>query len=255
MGENYCGHCGQARVHAHVTLHDIAHEATHEFLHLDGKIGRTLRTLVATPGQLTVDFLAGRRARYISPVRLYLTFSVLFFFLAATFGQLGKDIIKVGSGPTPKGKVVSAPSNIDRRLEHGAKELEHNPNRLGEELGHNLPRAMFLLMPFFALLLMLAYRKRQPYYVPHLYFSIHFHAFVFLLLSVVVLLQALHVTAIDAVADVLTLASLPYLFVAARRVYGGGWGVTTLKCGTIAIVYWIALMLTILGLVFLVLLD
>ncbi|MGZ8779933.1 MAG: DUF3667 domain-containing protein [Thermoanaerobaculia bacterium] len=74
----FCHSCGQKATSANVKLHDFVHEATHEFLHLDGKILKTLKLLVATPGQLTVEFLEGRRSRYISPLRVYLTFSLIF---------------------------------------------------------------------------------------------------------------------------------------------------------------------------------
>src|SRR5258708_12402152 len=66
LGGAYCHVCGQKAVSSDVSLHDFAHEAMHEFGHLDGKIVRTLRLLVAKPGMLTREFLDGRRSRYIS---------------------------------------------------------------------------------------------------------------------------------------------------------------------------------------------
>src|SRR5262252_4987894 len=59
----------------------LSHEALHEFAHVDGKIIQTVKLLVTKPGRLTTEFLAGRRARFISPVRLYLTCSLIFFAL------------------------------------------------------------------------------------------------------------------------------------------------------------------------------
>ncbi|HMD35600.1 MAG TPA: DUF3667 domain-containing protein, partial [Vicinamibacterales bacterium] len=79
----FCARCGQKAVHPKPTLHELLHDALEEFLHFDGKIVQTLRTLVTRPGQLTVDVVSGRRARYIAPLRLYLTVSVLFFVVAA----------------------------------------------------------------------------------------------------------------------------------------------------------------------------
>ena len=74
----FCHACGQKAASGHLGMHDFAHEAAHEFLHLDGKILKTVKMLIIRPGELTREFLAGRRARYISPVRLYLTFSLIF---------------------------------------------------------------------------------------------------------------------------------------------------------------------------------
>ena len=57
------------------------HELTHEILNVDGKIFRSLRLLLTRPGFLTREIFAGRRASYVSPLRLYLVASVLAFAL------------------------------------------------------------------------------------------------------------------------------------------------------------------------------
>jgi hypothetical protein len=79
----WCSKCGQKQSDLDPTWHDLLHETLHEFLHLDGKIFRTARKLFLEPGELTAEFLRGRRARYIGALRLYLTLSVLFFVLTA----------------------------------------------------------------------------------------------------------------------------------------------------------------------------
>ena len=68
----FCHGCGQKAARPILDIHEFLHEATHEFLHLDGKIFTTLKLLATKPGQLTKDFIEGRRARYISPIRLCL---------------------------------------------------------------------------------------------------------------------------------------------------------------------------------------
>src|SRR5688572_14318370 len=82
---DYCHQCGQ---HSHIdsdpSLHDIIHELIHEFSHLNDKIFQTLKVLFLRPGELTREFLQGRRASYIGPVRLYLTMSIAYFLIAAT---------------------------------------------------------------------------------------------------------------------------------------------------------------------------
>src|SRR5262245_6647219 len=79
----FCHACGQKAVSSEIRVHDLMHEGMEEFANVDGKVVRTLKLLVTKPGALTSEFLAGRRARYISPLRLYLTCSLLFFALAA----------------------------------------------------------------------------------------------------------------------------------------------------------------------------
>ncbi len=86
-----------------------------------------------------------------------------------------------------------------------------------------LPKGMFLLLPLFAALLKLVYVRSGRRYVEHLIFSLHFHSFVFILLTAALLsLQAW----VWLVAFGLFYV---YLYLAMKRVYGQGWGKTWLK--------------------------
>ena len=79
----YCSQCGQ-RHHDH-PMHSFWHfvqEATEDLTHADSRLWRTLYALLLRPGLLTREFLDGRRARYLPPVRLYLVVSLLFFLVA-----------------------------------------------------------------------------------------------------------------------------------------------------------------------------
>ena len=76
----YCHACGQS---AHNPLHDVKHaleEVFESFWHLDGRVFRTLRDLLV-PGRVACNYLAGQRARYIPPLRLFLVLTVLTFFV------------------------------------------------------------------------------------------------------------------------------------------------------------------------------
>jgi hypothetical protein len=93
----YCAQCGQ---HAHDsarTLAALAHDGWHVITHLDGRFWRTLRLLLLRPGQLTLEYFADRRARYVPPVRLYLVISVLFFGLASMTGHFDSRVAFEGS--------------------------------------------------------------------------------------------------------------------------------------------------------------
>lgn len=69
----YCHECGEKQPHDHdLTVAHFAHEAWHEIIHVDSKIWRTLEALVLQPGALTVEYRAGRRNRYMRPLRMYL---------------------------------------------------------------------------------------------------------------------------------------------------------------------------------------
>ncbi|MES2754287.1 MAG: DUF3667 domain-containing protein [Pseudomonadota bacterium] len=80
----FCHACGQ-NAHVHRTLGSILHDLLHGVFHFEGKIWRTLPMLVLHPGALTRRYIAGERARFVSPLALFL-FTV--FLLFATFGAL-----------------------------------------------------------------------------------------------------------------------------------------------------------------------
>ena len=66
LTDAFCAHCGQRAGDARLSVRDIAHEAVAEHLGLDSKVARTLVTLLRHPGRLTIEFLSGRRVRYVA---------------------------------------------------------------------------------------------------------------------------------------------------------------------------------------------
>jgi hypothetical protein len=243
----FCHVCGQKAASVHLGLHDFVHDATHEFLHLDGKILHTVRLLATRPGELTREFLAGRRARYISPVRLYLTFSLIFFTLAAVLPRQ-PTIVKVRGASELQGD-----TEFERRLVRGLRKAEQDGRHISEQVLHNVPKAMFVLMPIFGLLTWAFYRRQQRFYIPHLYYAVHFHSFVFLVMSVYVLLSRLALP--RQVAGLLVLVTVPYHFMALGRVFGGSRGMTFAKGLAVGLLYWLTVAVAILLITLLVLLN
>ncbi|MCX2477591.1 DUF3667 domain-containing protein [Pedobacter sp. MC2016-15] len=77
--EHYCTHCGQPNLELKEPFwHFIGHSIGHYF-HFDSKFFHTLVPLLSKPGQITLDYLAGKRARYIHPVSLYIFVSIVYF--------------------------------------------------------------------------------------------------------------------------------------------------------------------------------
>src|SRR5215207_3153625 len=84
MSGGYCSSCGQKRIEHHeFALRHFTGHLIHEITHLDSnKILRTFVDLIAKPGSLTREYLAGRKGKYINPIRVYLTVSALYFLFA-----------------------------------------------------------------------------------------------------------------------------------------------------------------------------
>ena len=208
-------------------MHSLWHftrVATEDLTHADSRLWRTLTALLFKPGRLTREFLAGRRARYLPPVRLYLVLSVLFFLIASAvhtrFTVLAFDADHPShSKPLPANTVNDAVAGIatprpgettEQRAARvcananyngpGASTLRpqfqracrnsvmDNGRDLQDAFLHNVPRAMFIFLPLLAGVMMLMYWRPRHYYVEHLLLFVHNHAFVFLVASLVLLL-------------------------------------------------------------------
>lgn len=85
VATSYCGNCGQP-LHVHRSIGTFWHDILHGVLHFEGKFWRTLPLLAWKPGDLTRRYVHGERAKFISPMALFL-FSV--FMMFAVFSFLG----------------------------------------------------------------------------------------------------------------------------------------------------------------------
>ena len=93
----YCHNCGQ-RGHVHRTLGSLGHDLLHGLLHFEGKIWHTLPLLAWRPGDLTRRYVAGERARFVSPLALFLfsvflLYAVLSSMPGAFFKELSEGIV------------------------------------------------------------------------------------------------------------------------------------------------------------------
>src|SRR6059058_4837412 len=76
----HCAQCGQAAIDYRRSFRHVIVDVLDSFLNWDSKFFATIGLLIVKPWQLTNEFLAGKRVRYLHPLRLYLLASILFFF-------------------------------------------------------------------------------------------------------------------------------------------------------------------------------
>jgi len=219
-GGKFCPECGQTTALHPPTAREFLQELLEHQIALEGAVWKTLRAL-AVPGRLTLEFFAGRKRRYVPPLRLYLTASLIFFLVAKV--ALHGDHLQVrvqgqvaGDGPIAiqcdAGDRI-CPALAERLREHfaGMTQAQANQFLLGRVIA-SFPYAMFFLVPVFALLTRAAYWRRPYNYGEHLVFAFHVHTFVFLLGAVVAPLGN---------PMYLTIPAAIYTAVAMRTVFGG----------------------------------
>ncbi len=268
----YCSACGQRLEPPVHSLWHFTRVATEDLTHADSRLWRTLTALLFKPGRLTREFLAGRRARYLPPVRLYLVLSVLFFLIASavhtrftvlafdadhpkrsnvraadTVDEAVAGIATPRPGETPEQRAtrVCAKSNyngpwastLQPQFQRACRNsIMDNGRDLEDAFLHNVPRAMFIFLPLLAGVMMLMYWRPRHYYVEHLLLFVHNHAFVFLVASLVLLLGKFvpHVPGLD-LAIVLYFAW--YMYRSVRVVYQQGRLLTLTKLALLGFFY------------------
>lgn len=231
----FCGRCGQeARLHP-PTLHEFAHEFVSHYVALEGALWRSLGWLLVAPGRLTREYLAGRRRRYVLPLRLYLTLSLVFF-LALRMG---------GSAPDAQPVVVDADAaeasqasqEATRRLQEACGDgrlCERLASRIGElavdrngarqvfstrltsAVRNQAPYVALALVPVLAGWLALLYRSRARPYGAHMVAALHLQAAWFLWLLPGLAWSAAMGWIAPLVLPVITVLAL-------QGAYGGRW--------------------------------
>ncbi|HET6725656.1 MAG TPA: DUF4286 family protein [Gammaproteobacteria bacterium] len=250
----YCPVCGQDSYSRVTSLRELLHDFFGDYLNFDSRLARSILPLIGRPGFMTTEYLAGRRARYIPPLRLYLFISVVFFFLlslAALRPELINLHIGEDNGPNvqlsvkDKAQLAKEPRWV-QALTQKAVSVKNDPRKLFSTMIGKLPTMMFLLLPLFAFFLKALYIRRKRYYVEHLIFSFHYHAVVFLAAFIFLIAYAIAerfniLVVTSNILLVLWLYLTLYLIIAMRKVYAQGWIKTFIKWFMLAVSYGIAL--------------
>ncbi len=265
----YCAHCGQK--HHAVLRHfsQVVGEFFTDVLNFDSKLLGTLKPLLFQPGMLSEEYFANRRMRYVSPLKLYFFLSVITFFLVQQSVENNvspSDLIHFNDD-APKN---SKPNGVDINLINGKPwHAKTNPINLPipdtfntlinervtrldavlkskdakRQLIHAglsaLPTALLLMLPFFALLLKLAYLLNKRLYMEHLIVALHNHSFLLMYILCIVVASQLGIwwgesmtwlqSVIDAINNLLWIVLPVYYFLSLKRVYQQGWRKTALK--------------------------
>ena len=83
----FCTECGQETRVKPPTVGEFLQQFGGAYLSTEGALWRTLKLLLFKPGELTRQYLAGRRKHYVLPLRLYLTISLVVLLLLRVFGS------------------------------------------------------------------------------------------------------------------------------------------------------------------------
>jgi predicted RNA-binding Zn-ribbon protein involved in translation (DUF1610 family) len=260
----FCPECGQETYVRAPKLGEFVQQFGGAYFATEGALWRTFKLLLFKPGELTRQYLAGRRKHYVLPLRLYLTISLVTLLIvrlagsvdvnvqpevAEEFGKAGKFVsLSIGDGRAGLRDGVFYCENLPdwvckrlkRRLDIDPKALAGTLEVIKDRFLGNLGSAMFLLLPAFALGLKLVYLGRRLRYTEHLVFALHVHAFWFLALAVAM-------SGVEWLVMVFMLAVPVYTLLAMKRVYGGRLWPRLLRAGAVSLFYGVTLTAAIVG--------
>lgn len=191
----FCSNCGQSAKSRRGPIWNVTAEFMQDLFALDSKVFKSLYTLLVKPGALSKQFLDGKRASVLPPVRLYLVISILFFFVfQIPTPDVSKDNVYIGNILLGHDEPIKGAHNFqifnfgeDNPLntwfeETFSKQIETlkttnaqlSVEKIFNSLEEILPKMLVFFLPLFALVLKLLYAFKRILYFDHLIVSLHF---------------------------------------------------------------------------------
>ncbi len=207
----YCAECGQEHLEREPTFRQVFADAWDEVVKIDGRVLATLSLLFRKPGQLTLEFFGGRRIRFVTPVKLYLTCSGVYF-VVTNFADIRARINSGGAIHTS-----STSAATDKLLKSIVQQ------GTGIFFGH-LSTIYIFMVPLTALATALLFRGRRKGLMFHMVFVLYCWSGLFLAQAI---LSLAHFPA--NFIQVLLLVSVPYMIFALRRAFDASWLEASIK--------------------------
>jgi hypothetical protein len=189
----YCPTCGERRLQARdLRFRGLLAQMSQSVTNLDARLIRTVRCLFRHPGELTVRYLQGPRKPYIGPIAFFLLANVLFVGMESLTGSnvFATPLAQHLSNQPWSGWI--APYIAERVAARGTTLAAYAPV-FDKAVADHAKSLVALMVPPFAIVAALVYRRSGRPFVAHAAFSLHFHAFMLLLLSVALLVPTIDV--------------------------------------------------------------
>ncbi|MEQ9036506.1 MAG: DUF3667 domain-containing protein [Gracilimonas sp.] len=152
---NFCANCGQKFYEGNLSLSVVTQDSIDTMFNIDNRVLKTLKELFLKPGHITKEYLSGKRQRFISPFRIYFTFSALYFFVLSI-------------------------TDVNSILFMNSFDLDGNE----DQFTNFMKSFIILFAPAFAGVIHLIHQKQAKYYLESLVLALHLHSVLFFLFIV-----------------------------------------------------------------------
>lgn len=203
--ENFCSTCGQENNSKQASFRQLSKDFMGDFLSFDSRLFSSIVPLVIHPGQITMDYLDGKRQRFIPPFRVFLFLSFLYFGLSF---------------------LIDKDSGAFQFTSDGSEEAAR---KVFTGFVRNFNLIILLYIPAFALLVRLLFKSKQRnYFVNFFVYTLHLFSFFFILGMVQILLfylfeltlnESMNNTASTVVQIIIFIGILLYSVISLKRVF------------------------------------
>jgi hypothetical protein len=226
--QKFCPNCGQENTDTRKTFHHLFIHFFEDLTHYENAFWKTIKNLLLKPATLTKEYLSGKRLSYLAPVRLYIFISFVTFLLIALFpnnvseslDKSDKEITskfeksdkkKIKTFSPNKHFELKSMKEVDSIQKYGKEAdkfspfgywiyekavhvTEHNTQKeiivkFIESFIHNIPKILFIIMPFFAFFLWIFHNKKKWYYFDHGIFTLHYFSFLLLMFLIIFIIN------------------------------------------------------------------
>ncbi len=215
VDKNFCPKCGQENSESRQSFHHLFTHFIFDFFHYDSAFWKTTKSLLFSPGKLSMEYMNGKRKSYVNPFSLYIFVSFVTFFIPSVLPKpsnieaghsierkISVDKDSIQNADITEVQEVLKSGQLDSIYKSRPKEKQpldpdgslykssikiveniqdkHRQEKAFEFFMHNLPKVLFVYMPIFAFWLWLFNNKKKRYYFDSGIFTLHFFS-IFLL--------------------------------------------------------------------------
>jgi len=130
--ERFCSFCGQKNSSKKLSFGLFVNNLISGFFSYDSRFWTTFIPLLTKPGQVSKQYIEGKRARFVNPFQLYLNVSIIFFLILGISNRNSQDII-------PYDDVAMATQNLDSLKQVNPQHIDSIVNSIQKEVANNTP--------------------------------------------------------------------------------------------------------------------
>jgi len=233
----FCSNCGQENLETRENFFHIAGHFISDYFHWDSKFLRSLIPLFTKPGFLTKEYWQGRRLHYIHPLRLFFFITVIFMIsITAFYKQFGHKLkdrmmtntIKIDSSEYSglnaqqrEAKIKEQIAGNDRRMKKVAAGID--------DFFSFMKYVTFFMLPLYALIFKILYRRRRPFYVDHVVYAMHLQSFAYCLFGILLIIPFIFPSVLEFLFQMALLFLFVYVGISLHFLYRQVWWKTFLK--------------------------